>query len=350
VNPFGIGDVLFSMTVVEALKESDPGARVGFLCNERTEAIVRMNPQVSDVFVFSRDRFRALWKEGLAPFFRELRALLGAVRKGRYDTMIDLSLGREYNFLGMCLGIRERVGLDYKGRGFFLTRRKKIAGYAGEHAAQTQLSLLKLLGLEPHETSVKLSLAVPAEAKKKAETLLRDSGIGASDKVLAVAPGGGKSWGRDAVYKQWDAERFAAAAGRFTGARGLRILLVGDAGERELLERAASQLDGKAVVVCGEPLETVAALLLRSELLLCNDGGLLHLANALGVKTVSIFGPVDEKVYGPYHNGAAREVVTEPVECRTCYKNFHFPPCPYDGRCLKELSVEKVVQALEKVA
>ena len=101
--------------------------------------------------------------------------------------------------------------------------------------------------------------------------------------------------------------------------------------------------------MAGESIEKVCALLQRSNFLCCNDGGLLHLANALGVRTVSIFGPVDEKVYGPYGNHAAHEVVTEPVACRPCYKKFHFPPCPYDRRCLKDLAVEKVVAAMRKI-
>ncbi|MGH7198656.1 MAG: glycosyltransferase family 9 protein [Candidatus Omnitrophota bacterium] len=350
VNPFGIGDVLFSMALVEAVKRSSPDTQIGFVCNERTEALVRMNHSVSDVFVFNRDRFRALRKEGLVPFLRELGRLLSEVRKSRFDTMIDLSLGREYNFFAMCLGIKKRIGLDHKGRGVFLTQKIKIAGYAGRHVADTQLSLLKFMNISYDKKPVKVLLEVSSEMKKRADQLLREAGIGGSDPVIAVAPGGGKSWGKDAIFKQWDPGRFAKAVDRFCEKRGHRVILLGDAGERELLERTASSLRAKAVIFAGEALEAVAALLLRSELLLCNDGGLLHLANALGVKTVSIFGPVDEKVYGPYHNGAAREVVTQSVPCRPCYKNFHFPPCPYNRRCLEDLPVEKVVQALEKVA
>ena len=76
----------------------------------------------------------------------------------------------------------------------------------------------------------------------------------------------------------------------------------------------------------------------------------MHMAHALGVKTVSIFGPVDEKVYGPYGGPAPREVLTQAVPCRPCYSKFHFPPCSYERRCLTELPVETVVRALKKIA
>ena len=349
VNPFGIGDVLFSMTLVEAVKQFSPQTRIGFLCNERTEALVKMNRSVDDVFVFNRDRLRALRKESLFPFLKELGRLLGEVRKARFDTMIDLSLGREFNFFAMCLGIPNRIGLDHKGRGVFLTKRKKINGYTGQHAADTQLSLLELMGISYEKERLRPSLAVSPELKSRADDMLHMRGMVGSDRFVAAAPGGGRSWGKDAIFKQWEPERFGQALERYCQARGLRVVLLGDAGERELLERTASFLRVKAAIFAGEPLENVAALLLRSELLLCNDGGLLHLANALGVKTVSIFGPVDEKVYGPYHNGVAREVVTQSVPCRPCYTKFHFPPCPHNRRCLDELTVEKVVQSLEKM-
>jgi len=66
------------------------------------------------------------------------------------------------------------------------------------------------------------------------------------------------------------------------------------------LEETAKKISPSSVVLCGEPIEKVAACLLRSSILLCNDGGLMHLANALGVSTAAIFGPVDEAVYGPF--------------------------------------------------
>jgi ADP-heptose:LPS heptosyltransferase len=94
----------------------------------------------------------------------------------------------------------------------------------------------------------------------------------------------------------------------------------------------------------------VAALLSRSSLFLGNDGGLLHLANALGVPSVSFYGPVDEKVYGPYGTETPHAVLTADVPCRPCYRDFRFPPCPHGRRCLEEISVEKAVEIAEKIA
>src|SRR3989338_3373361 len=98
INPFGIGDVIFSMTLVEAIRQAHPEAIIGFLCNESTVDLVRLNTSIDHTFVFHRDLFRQLWKKSPLLFFRKLRALLAMIREHRFDTAFDLSLGREYSF------------------------------------------------------------------------------------------------------------------------------------------------------------------------------------------------------------------------------------------------------------
>ncbi|MBI4352886.1 MAG: glycosyltransferase family 9 protein [Candidatus Omnitrophica bacterium] len=342
VNPFGIGDVIFSMALVEAVRKNFPSAFIGFLCNERTEGLVRLNPSIDRVFVFNRDRFRNLLRSNLFRFWGELGNLWREVGRERFEALFDLSLGRQYSFAAMLLGIGKRIGFDFKGRGVFLTHKKRIEGYAGRHVTDIQLELLKMGG-GGEGVSLRIPFVIPLSARKFAEELLRERGF---RRALAVAPGGGRSWGEKAVYKQWNPERFAEAANKTAKNGDCGVLLLGEKAEKDLLERTAGFLERPCAVVCGEPIERVCAFLLRSELLLCNDGGLLHLANVLGVKTVSIFGPVDEKVYGPYDRSVLAKVVTEPVPCRPCYRNFRFPPCSNERRCLELLTVERVVEAV----
>jgi ADP-heptose:LPS heptosyltransferase len=347
VNPFGIGDVLFSMVLVEALRKALPAdGRIGFLCNERVDGLVRLNTSIDRTFTFNRGLMDRLWRKSPALCWAKTRGLLDLIRTERFDTMIDLSLGRQYAFFAAFVGIRERVGFDFRGRGIFLNRKKKIAGYADAHVADTQLGLLDLVGVPYERGHARIPIAVPDSSKNEVAAMLRKHGFSDTDRLLAVAPGGGRSWGENGRYKQWSPERFAEAA----NAHGRKVILLGDKSERALLEKTASLIKPHSLVVCGEPFEKVGALLLRSKALLCNDGGLMHLANALGVPTVAVFGPVDERVYGPYGTDVPHEVLTEPVPCRPCYKDFRFPPCPHDRRCLELLPAERAVRALEKIA
>jgi ADP-heptose:LPS heptosyltransferase len=104
-----------------------------------------------------------------------------------------------------------------------------------------------------------------------------------------------------------------------------------------------------AGVVASEPLPVVAGLLKASRMLLCNDGGLMHLANMMGIKTVSLFGPVDEKVYGPYRQNVASEVLTASVPCRPCYQKFVFPECRHQRQCLTQIDAGRVFESVKKV-
>ena len=89
-------------------------------------------------------------------------------------------------------------------------------------------------------------------------------------------------------------------------------------------------------------LKELAAVINESKLLICNDGGPLHMAAALGVKTVSVFGPVDEAVYGPYPPDAKHVVVKKDLPCRPCYKDFRFTGCVNNRRCLEGITVDEV--------
>ncbi|OGW83986.1 MAG: hypothetical protein A3C47_01245 [Omnitrophica bacterium RIFCSPHIGHO2_02_FULL_51_18] len=350
VNPFGIGDALFTMVLVEAIRSRYPECFIGFLCNERTVELVRMDASIDRTFVFNRDRFRKLWNKHPFLFYWKLKALLRVIRESNFDTLFDLSLGREYSFFGWWVGIRKRIGLDYRGRGLFLTHKLKIAGYENKPVADYQLELLRLAGETRPEAVPRPDFRVPEEVKAALEIRLRKNGIGPEERILAIAPGGGRSWGANAKYKQWDAACFAQVSKKLGKTHPHRVCLVGDRSEEGLLRQTQELLGVKSEVFAGEPLSRVSALLKRSWILLCNDGGLLHLANALGVKTASIFGPVDEKVYGPYYKDKPHAVLTTRVPCRPCYKKFYFPPCPHHRRCLEEISVETVLAAIKEIA
>ena len=350
INPFGIGDAIFSMELVEALKMSLPQVSVGFLGNERTITLLRMNAHIDVCHEFNRDVLRAERRKNPIAYMARAWRQLQEIRKEGYDTAFDLSLGREFSFAAFLAGIPRRIGFNYKERGFFLTKRLSLDSYEGVPVADRQLSLLRLIGIEPPPVPSKLPLKISPDAQVRAARLLTAQGVDVSRGFFAVAPGGGKSWGEAASFKQWAPERFGKAAEAWSKKTGLSVLFIGDGGETALLSEAKRSVSAPSAMIAGEDLETAAALLQNAKFLLCNDGGLLHLANALGVKTVSIYGPVDEKTYGPYGQDTPHAVLIEPVPCRPCYKNFYFPPCPHARRCLDELSVEKVLVAMQQIS
>ncbi len=350
MNPFGLGDVLFSMALSESLKRAFPAARIYFLCNERTDALVAMNTSIDGHFVFNRDYWRSELKSNpflfLARFFRWLRA----IRREKFEIAFDLSLGREYSFILMLLGVRRRVGFDYKGRGVYLTKKKSLPnGYADRSVAETQMELLSLAGIKTPESPHPIPLEVSGHAKDHAAWFLKKHGVGQHTRILTIAPGGGRSWGRDAIYKQWSPERYAQAATALARRHEALILVIGDSDEKDLLYTTAAALKVPHAVIAGESLSNVCALLQRSNLVIANDGGLLHLAHALAVPTVGIYGPVDSIVYGPNPATPKSRVVTAAVPCRPCYRNFRFPACEHNRQCQELISVDEVLRAAAEI-
>ena len=93
------------------------------------------------------------------------------------------------------------------------------------------------------------------------------------------------------------------------------------------------------------PLKEYMAILGSCDLVLCNDGGPLHIAVALGAKTVSIFGPVDERVYGPYPPSNRNKVIKAGLSCQPCYDRFKLPECENDNRCVTDIDPEHVANS-----
>ena len=343
-NQFGIGDVLFTFPMVRSLKEVFPQARVGYLCNRRAEEIVRANPDVNDVFVYEKDELK---KQGGMWYLAGLSKIRKDIKSKGYDAVFDLSLSRLFGFLFFLAGIKKRIGYDYKGRGAFLTQKIKIDGYHDKHMALYYADLLKFLGLVPKD--LKMRLFVNDRDKAWAEDLFKQNGISAGDITVAIIPGGGASWGKDAVIKQWDSANFAKVADELNRRHNAKIILMGSLKDKEPCAAIKNALGGRALDICGKTsLGQFAAALGRCRLAVCNDGGPLHVAVCAGAKTVSVFGPVDEKVYGPYPLGRDHLVVKADITCRPCYKEFKYKKCQ-TLECLKRVPAEEAIKACEKL-
>lgn len=343
-NPFGIGDVLFSLPLLETLRTNFPEASVSYLCNARTKPLLEGDPRIEKTFVFEKDDWRSLWDDSPPAFFKAMGKFLGEIKRERFDVCFDLSLNRVYGAILAWIGIPRRIGFNYRGRGFFLTDRIRIDGYHGQHVADAYLELVGKLGAVKPVRSMRLALSKEDEAR--ADALISALGVPAGSPLVALCPGGGKSWGPEAHFKHWPLDRYATLAGRLRKAHGATILVVGDASEQSLGEQVAARGAG-IHNLCGKTsVRDLAALLSRCALAICNDGGVLHLAVSVGTPTVSLFGPVDPAVYGPYQaDGRHKVLVYESLSCRPCYRNFRFPGCYINMACLREISVTQVEEA-----
>ena len=345
VNIFGIGDVLFTTPLLRNIKKNIPDAVIGYIANRRAEAVLKNNPYINNLYIYERDEFQAISRQSKRLFLKRGWEFLNLIRKEKYDLLIDLSLNRGVGLWAWVAGIPQRVGFNYKKRGLFLTKKIKFAGYEDRHVVEYYLGLLEELGWKVDPAP--MDLPITQEDELWADFFLRQQGSPADDPKIAIVPGGGASWGKDAVYKRWPAEKYAQLADKIFANLKTPIILLGDEKERGLCEQIADLMKHKVIMACGQTtIGQCSALFKQCALAVVNDGGPLHIAVASGIPTIAIFGPVNENVYGPYPR-ANHFVVTHDIACRPCYHQFRRASCDHLS-CLNNIEVNDVFQKVNE--
>ena len=346
INPYGVGDVLFTTPVISNLRQAYPQASIAYLANRRTTDFLKINPDINQVFVYERDEFVEAYRQNPLKYAQKWFSFFNAIRREKFEVVFDFSLNSSFGFLSALCGIKKRVGFDYRKRGRFLTDRVPMSGYEEKHVVEYYLDLLRLVQIPVVTKQMKLD--VPSKDIQWAQEWLNRHSIDPAKPLIAVLPGGGASWGKAAGYKRWSASNFAHLMDKIIENFDAAIILLGDSKEEELCREVVSLAHFPLHFAVGETsLLGLAALLKRCQGAIVNDGGPLHVAEAVGVKTVSIFGPVDPRVYGPYPV-ANHTVVQKNLPCQPCYRSFRQALCGHIS-CLRDLSVEDVLRKVQNI-
>lgn len=345
INPFGIGDVLFTTPLLENIKDKYPNAKIGYLCNKRAVSVLKNNPFVDKLFLYERDDFENIKKVSYLNWLKAIWNFVQEIKNENFDIAIDCSMNTQYGLIAMLAGIKTRIGYDYKRRGKFLTKRIPFLGFDDKHVVDYYMDLLSKVGFDVEQTTYKIYLS--EEEKLFAEEFYKKRNISLDSKLTVLSPGGGASWGRDAYRKQWPIEKWINLTELLLEDQQTAILVSVGPGEEELADKISAIAADRIISTKGLSVREYLAVLDRCKLAVCNDGGPLHMAAALGLKTVSVFGPVDESVYGPHPlDKNKHKVFVSKLKCRPCYKRFRLAQCDRDIQCLRDIDVETVKDAV----
>jgi len=320
-----IGDVVMTFPAIAAVRETLPAARVTVLVKPWVADLVRMHPAVDEVLVYERPG-RHEGAGGILRLARELKAR-------RFDAAILLQNAIEAAIIARLAGIPVRAGYSTDARGLLLTHPVRLeAGIKAVHQSLYYVEMLEALGFTPSRAPLALT---PTDAQRiAAEQHLVRFGIAGRRPIVGMAPG--------AAYgpaKRWFADRFAAVADRLAERFSCPVLLFGSQGDRPSTEAVRSAAKTAIVDVAGRTnLGDAVALIARCDLFITNDSGLMHVAGALGVPTVAIFGSTNPKTTYPL--GERTVLVRRPVDCSPCLKQ----ECPDDFRCMDLVTVDEVLE------
>ncbi len=348
VQPFGIGDVLFITPLIRALSKAG-AERIDLLLGSRTREVFEHNPFIFKIY--ERDKtevrgFKARFKRWV-----QRRRLYFVLNRNRYDVFIDLSFSRGYGWLGkFVFWIPVRIGFDFKNRGNFLTHKIQLpAGLKDKPVSDYYLDLLSFIGIQP-EQPASLDLFLSLEDERYAEAIL--SRLNAPNFFITVALGGGESWGKDARLKHWPVKHFAELIRKIlerTQNSRPSMLIVGTSSDQPKGEFLKDCLKACSIHnLCGQTsIRVAAAIMKRAGLFIGNDGGLLHVASAVGTPLIGLFGPVDPLVYGPYPKRNLSLAVTHTgPECRPCYQSFKYQNDCVHVACLNSLDPGQVFEKM----
>ena len=326
LKPCCLGDVLLTTPVLAALRARFPHSTVHYAVSQYAAPAIEGNPLLDALI----DGGPAAGRDRAA-----LLKLWWRMRSGRYDVCVVLDRSPVFATLPWLAGIAVRAGIDSGGRGFALNMR--VPWDESLHEADLYLSVVSALGCAT--AGHHLHFEPGASSIQVIDEIWHARDL--ADPVVVIAPGGGTNPGMDLPEKRWLADRFAALADRLHAELGATIVLLGGLADRELCRQVQLAMQAPAVDLSGSaPLAERGALLQRSRLYVGNDSGPTHLAVAVDCPVVALFGPTSPELYGPY-NARAR-VVRRELPCSPCFVHGHFPPCPNNHLCMRDLSVDTV--------
>jgi len=349
INPFGIGDVLFCTPLIRNLRFYYPDAFIAVAVQKKVAPVLENNPYINKVIPFSRGDFKDLSRQSKAKALKLLFKTIAEILRERFNLYFDLSLEHRYSLLLKLFGIRPRIGYNYKNRGRFLTHKIDIQGYTDKHVVEYHLGLLNFLGIKPQFRNLELFLRLGQ--KDWAKNFLEHKSIKPGDLLVGIAPFGGESFGAQKESRRWPIENYARLADLLIDRLNAKIVILAGPKEKESLKHLFSIMHNKdkTIDAAETSITQLASIINNCQIVISNDAGPLHLTVASNIPSVSLFGPSDEKVYGPYPANPKHIVLSKDFDCRPCYKYFRLAECRYQRRCLTAITVHEVFREAERL-
>lgn len=335
----GVGNTLMLTPHLEAIKRRYPKAKLTVLAMYRSvKEILENNPYIDELIYWN------FFKEG---YLKSILFLL-KLRKRKFDISIMPYPANkaQYNLVNFLAGGRLRIAHKYDVKNFssfsFLYN-KRISINDKRHETEENFELLKLIDVK--NKNYKTYLKLRSEEEKYADGFFKKNKL---KNVIGMHPGASRFAGM--WNKRWPEENFAKLADLISEKYKVKILIFGDAQEKELKEKIYSLMKNKPILVETPNIRTAAALIKKCKLFLTNDSGLMHLSAAVDTPIVAIFGPTSPIRTVPLIK--KKKILYKNLWCSPCYKIGWKLYCRYNPKkyeCLNSISVEEVFNQLKNL-
>ena len=326
-----IGDTVLTVPFLRNLRSAFPKARIDLMLEPFSGQVIEGCPYVDRVIPFE---FRTIHtysgtseRGRLAGYLHYLRL----IRSEGYDAAFALKRSLSSAFLIWAARVPRRIGFGTEGRGLLLT--DPVIYRHDQHEVENFLDCLRVLDVQIQDKSLEL-WSNPAD-EKKADIIFREAGWTEKGLTVVLHPAA------SLPAKQWLPERFAAVMKILKERHNARFLYTGTERDKSLYEAIERRGPFGGLDLCGKTsLRENIAIYRRADLFFGVDSGPMHMAAAVGLPVVALFGPTDERKWGPWGNG--HTIITKRLACHPCK-----PHKCRDNECMKKITVEDAVEALE---
>jgi heptosyltransferase-2 len=324
-----LGDAVMTVPALRELRRLVPGAHITLATRSWAKGLFDDADFIDDILIYDRD--------GLSSFVRQIRQW----RRSNFDLAILFQNSFEAALIAFLSRVRTRIGYATEGRRALLTNPLPLPSWRdSKHEVFYYLNVVAelerlltgeqtILNKEPD-----CALHVSPARQMQGHSLLRASGIAENSLLLALCPGSINS-----RAKRWPSERYAQLGDRLIEELGAKVLLIGSQAELAISLNVSSSMRHKPVILTGKTeLSELIAILSVVDLLVTNDTGPAHIAPALGIPTIVVFGPTNPLTTRPFSPQA--ELIRHPPDCAPCMLR----DCPIDHRCMTAISSDEVFE------
>lgn len=341
IKPCCLGDLVMTTPLLEVIHRAYPRATITYVAGTWSKVIPEHHPAVDRVIDCGNVGLPGRYS------FYDYMKFARVLRRFRFDLAFALDRSPMLTLLPWLAGVPRRVGPDSLGRGFSLTDRVPVYTSPDhlQHQVEVSLDLARAIGLPVDHPRMRF---VPSETERQTA-----QHVDAHHPCIALFPGGGSNPGMELTAKRWPLDRYVTLAQRLIDELDVEIVLIGGAGDVEINRQLRDGLNappGKIRDLTGKTtIGELAALLEQCALFIGNDSSPMHLAAAVDIPVIAIFGPTSPREYGPYPLDDERHIAL--------WRNPHGQPCFFLGKmracedctCMAAISVDDVWDAVQRL-